>query len=187
MSRRRRFSRRSNPGWVLILVLLIAVSIIAGLPYAIASKEAQRPPLVEVPTTLPLPAGMMLADLEEWRVEGVVDGDTIDVVSGNRRMRVRYFGVDTPERGDVCFREAVDRNEALIDEEVLLLPDARDRDSGGRALRYVFLESGLSVDATLVAEGFGRAWREDGQYRDEIIALEREAEQAGRGCLWAAD
>jgi hypothetical protein len=40
------------------------------------------------------------------------------------------------------------------------------------------------VDATLVAEGFGHAWREDGRYKDEIISLEGQAQTAGRGCLW---
>jgi hypothetical protein len=40
------------------------------------------------------------------------------------------------------------------------------------------------VDATLVAEGFGEAWRRDGQYRDQIVELEEEAQAAGRGCLW---
>jgi endonuclease YncB( thermonuclease family) len=67
---------------------------------------------------------------------------------------------------------------------VLLLPDARTQDDNGRLLRYVFLEDGTSLDATLVAEGFGWAWTQDGRYRDQIVALEDAAENAGRGCLW---
>ena len=50
--------------------------------------------------------------------------------------------------------------------------------------RYVFLPDGTSIDATLVAEGFGQAWTTDGQYRDQIVALQAEAQAAGRGCLW---
>ncbi|HEX5141459.1 MAG TPA: nuclease, partial [Dehalococcoidia bacterium] len=53
-----------------------------------------------------------------------------------------------------------------------------------RLLRYVFLEDGTSVDATLVAEGFGEAWRQDGRYRDQIVDLEAGARAAHRGCLW---
>jgi endonuclease YncB( thermonuclease family) len=127
---------------------------------------------------------MSLDELEAAEVHEIVDGDTIDVLIEGRLWRVRYFGVDTPERGDRCFREATDRNTLLIGEKVLLLPDERDEDSFGRLLRYVFLEDGTSIDATLVAEGFGWAWTRDGRYRDEIAALEDEAEAAGRGCLW---
>ena len=99
---------------------------------------------------------------------------------------MRYYGIDTPERGERCYREALDRNEHLLTDDIYLLPDARDND-GNRPLRYIFLEDGSSLDATLVAEGFAHAWRRDGRYRDQIVALEEEAKAAGRGCLWAPE
>jgi micrococcal nuclease len=114
----------------------------------------------------------------------IIDGDTIEVLLDGVLETVRYYGVDTPERGTECYRDATERNRRLIGGKVRLLADERDRDSFTRLLRYVFLSDGTSVDATLVAEGFGLAWRDDGQYRDEIIALEAEAQAAGRGCLW---
>jgi micrococcal nuclease len=186
MSRRRtpRLSARSRRGWLVVLTLLAIVTGAAGLPYLIAGEDAQRPPLNAQPTQLRLPPGMTLATLQQAEVEEIIDGDTIDVRIEGREVRVRYFGVDTPERGDRCFREATDRNEQLLGKTVLLLPDARTEDNFGRLLRYVFLEDGTSVDATLVAEGFGRAWTRDGRYRDEIVELEDEAKAAGRGCLW---
>jgi endonuclease YncB( thermonuclease family) len=128
---------------------------------------------------------MPLEGLQQGRVLDVIDGDTIGVtLPDGTHAEVRYFGVDTPERGTRCFREATDRNEALVGSTVLLLPDKRDKDAFGRLLRYVFTPDGVSIDATLVAEGFGNAWREDGAYRDVIIRLETEAQAAGRGCLW---
>lgn len=175
---------RPRPAWLFILGLIAVGSAIAGIPYAVAGKDARRPAQEAIPVTLTLPAGTSLSDLKQAHVEEITDGDTIVVMLDGMRVRVRYFGVDTPERGDRCFREATDRNESLIGKRVLLLPDARETDRFGRLLRYVFLENGVSVDATLVAEGFGRAWREDGRYRDQIIALELEAEAADRGCLW---
>lgn len=36
------------------------------------------------------------ANAVEGRVARVVDGDTIDVIVGGARVRVRYIGVDTP-------------------------------------------------------------------------------------------
>jgi micrococcal nuclease len=172
------------PGWGYILILLAVVSVVSGAPYFVAGEDARRPESEAVLTPLGLPPGIDLTQLQEAQVEDVIDGDTIDVMIGGQPVRVRYYGVDTPERGDRCYREAVDRNETLIGSRVLLLPDARDEDSFDRRLRYIFLADGTSVDATLVAEGFGRAWRQDGRYRDEIIALEEEAKAAGRGCLW---
>jgi micrococcal nuclease len=127
--------------------------------------------------------------LQVGKVEEVVDGDTADVLIDGRMYRVRYYGVDTPEAGERCFREATDRNRKLvgIGDEIYLLKDAREFDDFTRLLRYVFLEDGTSVDATLVAEGFGEAWRRDGRYRDQIVALEEQAAQAGRGCLATLD
>ena len=109
-----------------------------------------------------------------------IDGDTLK----SKDAEVRLYGIDAPERGERCFREAKQRNEALVVEEVSLLPDARDRDRSGRLLRYVFTEGGASIEALLIAEGLGRAWREDGTYRDALVALEAEARAVGVGCLW---
>ena len=43
-------------------------------------------------------------------VSGVVDGDTIDTSIG----RLRFFGVDTPERGEECFTEATEFTRLLV-------------------------------------------------------------------------
>jgi micrococcal nuclease len=176
--------RRSWPGSWVAVGLLLVVSLVAGIPYAIASGSARRGEIESVPTTLNLPQGTQLADLQEARVYEIIDGDTIDVVIDGRLSRVRYYGVNTPEAGDRCYREATDRNATLTGNKVLLLADARNTDDGGRLLRYVFRPTGESIDATLVAEGFAEAWRRDGRYRDDIVALQDEAEAADRGCLW---
>ena len=174
---------RRRRGWLVVLTLMLIVTLGAGLPYLVASEDAQRPPLEQHPTPLSLPPGVSLESLASAEVDEVLDGDTIDVILDGIKTRIRYFGVDTPERGDACYREATDRNTTLIGDTVLLLPDVRDND-GERLLRYVFLPDGTSVDATLVSEGFAHAWTRDGRYRDQIVALENEAEAAGRGCLW---
>lgn len=174
----------SQRGWLVVLALLAIVSTVAGIPYLVASEDARRPPLEEQLTSLTLPNGLTVESLREVEVEEVIDGDTIDVRLDGIVTRIHYFGVDTPERGRGCYREATDRNEILIGDTVLLLPDARTEDDFGRLLRYVFLPDGTSIDATLVAEGFGGAWASDGRYRDQIVALEAEARAAGRGCLW---
>jgi endonuclease YncB( thermonuclease family) len=107
------------------------------------------------------------------------------VVAAQERLRVRFYGIDTPERGQPCFSEATARTTALVGREVVLVPDARLQDRNGRELRYVFGTDGRSIDATLIAEGLALAWRDDGVLRDRLVAIEDGARAAKRGCLWA--
>lgn len=137
------------------------------------------PPLTAEGVRCTDPAGMGRA-----AVTNIVDGDTLDVVIDGREERVRLFGVDTTERGEHCYREAAARLEQLAGAEVLLAPDARDRDRYGRLLRYVYRPDGLSIDAQLIAEGLGTAWRDDGRLRFALIELEERARRDGRGCIW---
>ena len=176
---------RKPPVWLLIFAALGAGAVLAVAIVALGAGDAAKRPAAEpMPTRLTLPAGTKIEDLRKVDVVKVIDGDTIDVRIDGKTQRVRYYGVDTPERGDRCFREATDRNERLVGSSVLLLPDARNQDRYERLLRYIFLPDGTSVDATLVAEGFGHAWRQDGRYKGDIISLEDQARTADRGCLW---
>ena len=101
---------------------------------------------------------------------------------------IRLFGLQARERGQPCAGEATARLAGLAPPgtTVLLHPGPAANDDGQRLLRYVFLADGLSLDATLVAEGLAEAWRRDGQLREAIVALEAEARASGEGCLWSA-
>lgn len=159
----------------------------SAIPYAIASQDARRTDYEQVETSLSLPNSMQISDLKKVSVYQVEDGDTIEAVIDGQVWPVRLYGVDTPERGEACYREARDRLIRLAAGKVHLLEDSRNQDEFGRLLRYVFLPDGTSVDATLVAEGFAHAWRDDGRYREDLLELETQARDAGRGCLWATE
>jgi endonuclease YncB( thermonuclease family) len=155
---------------------------LAATATALAAEHAGDETPAELPPGVfkhPHPESLPAAIVTE-----VIDGDTIEVRLEGKAETVRYYGIDTPERQEACFEKAKERNEQLVGRHVLLLADARNRDRGGRLLRYVFTLDGLSVDAMLVAEGFALAWTEDGYYRDTLMAIEEEAEREGRGCLW---
>jgi micrococcal nuclease len=122
--------------------------------------------------------------MEHATVERVVDGDTIRVIVDGEEEPVRFYGINTTERGERCFGEATDRTQELVGREVLLRTDARNRDRNGRLLRYVYTTTGTSIDAVLVEEGLAYAWREDGELRDALVDLESVAEAARSGCLW---
>ncbi len=96
------------------------------------------------------------ADATTVNVDHVIDGDTVDVRAAQTPLRIRFYGIDTPERGEACYAEATARTTALVASTVVLVPDARLQDSGGRELRYVFTPEGRSVDATLVAENIAQ-------------------------------
>jgi endonuclease YncB( thermonuclease family) len=81
----------------------------------------------------------------------VVDGDTVDLSTGER---VRLIGIDTPETGQCGYREATDRLVALVTgQPVTLEAGTRNNlDKYGRLLRYV-LVNGVDSGGVLVAEG----------------------------------
>jgi endonuclease YncB( thermonuclease family) len=113
-------------------------------------------------------------------VSSIIDGDTFDTPRG----RVRLFGVDTPERGEKCYGPATTALKQLVGRLVRVELGPRALDPGGRFLYYVFTEAGNSIDEMLVQQGLARAWSRDGQYRDHLVGLEREAKRTGTGCLW---
>jgi endonuclease YncB( thermonuclease family) len=108
-------------------------------------------------------------------VTDIVDGDTIDVLQGDRTERVRVIGIDTPERGECGFGEAADVLAGhVLGERVVLVPGAQDdRDRYDRILRYVdreadgldagpsLIESGHAIARYDSRDGYGRHERED--------------------------
>jgi micrococcal nuclease len=135
-----------------------------------------------------------LAGAGEGRVVKVVDGDTIHVLVGGRREKVRYIGVDTPEtkhptKGVQCFGRAASAfNERLVaHERVRLVRDVEERDRYGRLLAYVYrLRDGLFVNAELARLGYARTLTiaPDVRHAAHFSALAREARAEGRG-LWS--
>ena len=69
----------------------------------------------------------------------VVDGDTIRAVVDGVEERVRYIGIDTPERGVRGFGAATRANRRLLRRGKLRLEfDEERRDQYGRLLAYVY-------------------------------------------------
>jgi endonuclease YncB( thermonuclease family) len=182
-ARRRRLSR------VMLLVAALVAVIVIATPVVFLGGDDDDPGAAGAAAFEERGGGWYLAGGAETvtvGVDRVVDGDTLDVrLFDGSALRVRLFGASTPEVGERCADAATARLEALAGGEVLLLADARLEDAGGRALRYAFTRAGLSIDAVLIDGGLATAWREDGAYRDALVAIEDRARDAARGCLWA--
>ncbi len=93
---------------------------------------------------------------EQATLASVIDGDTIEVIINGETRRVRYIGVDTPERGQPGFAEATQANRELLAGQVLMLvKDVSETDRFGRLLRYVFAGNHF-VNYEMVARGYAR-------------------------------
>ncbi len=126
----------------------------------------------------------MIEEIAE--VTRVIDGDTIEVEIDGRTYRVRYIGVDTPERGDLFFDEATDANRVLVEgETVKLVKDTSETDRYGRLLRYVYLSDGTFVNATLVEDGYAQiaTFPPDVQFQELFRDLQQAAQEEETG-LW---
>jgi len=129
-------------------------------------------------------------NIEVFKVTWVIDGDTIEIETGER---VRYLGIDTPETVDPrkpvqCFGlEASEKNKELVEGKMVRLEkDITDKDKYGRLLRYAYVNN-IFVNLELVKQGFAFSYTypPDVKYQEKILSAEQEAREANRG-LWQA-
>jgi micrococcal nuclease len=121
-------------------------------------------------------------------VTRVIDGDTIEVSINAQTHRLRYIGMDTPERGQPFFGEATEANARLVSgQSVILVKDVSETDRYGRLLRYVYLQDGTFVNAELVRLGYAQIATHppDVRHQELFLQLQQEARDAGVG-LWAS-
>jgi len=121
---------------------------------------------------------------ETARVTRVIDGDTIEVEINGEEFRVRYVGVNTPERDEPCYQDAVDANRELVGgKTVILVRDTSNTDRFDRLLRYIYVGD-IFVNESLVEDGYAEAVRydPDDQYWTQFTGLEAQADRDGLGC-----
>jgi len=108
----------------------------------------------------------------DWKINRVVDGDTVEVATPwtpdplPKKMSIRVFGVDTPEKGfrakcpqeDQRGQAATAFTKKVITESKVAQVMIMDWDKyGGRMLGDVILD-GKSLRAMLIANGFAREY-----------------------------
>jgi micrococcal nuclease len=126
-------------------------------------------------------------------VKHVIDGDTLAMENGER---VRLVGVDTPETKhpnkpvEHFGKEAAAFTRRIVEGKRVRLQfdfSQGQKDRYGRTLAYVFLESGLLLNAEIIKQGYGFTYTRSPFARmDEFRRLEREAREQRRG-LWASN
>ena len=120
---------------------------------------------------------------EGWRVQTIVDGDTIVLSNGEE---IRYIGIDTPEKSDPYFEEAKELNRKMVEgQRVSLEYDQEKKDVYFRTLAYVWMENVL-VNAELVRQGLACVYshRPNLKYVDYLCSAQSQARKAKIG-VWS--
>ena len=130
-----------------------------------------------------LPLSALAADYPA-RVVGVADGDTLTVLTAEKKqVKIRLSGIDAPETGqDYGSRAKQAASELSFGKDVTIRPT--DTDRYGRTVADVILPDGRSMNRELVRHGLAWWYREYAPANRELARLETDARAAGRG-LWA--
>jgi endonuclease YncB( thermonuclease family) len=119
---------------------------------------------------------------EGYKVIGVKDGDTIEILVNNKPVTVRLYGVDSPEKKQDFGTQAKNFTSQLVFGKYISLND-KGKDRYGRTIGEIFLPDGKSLNKELVANGYAwyyRAYANDPQ----LGYLENDARRLERG-LWS--
>lgn len=116
-------------------------------------------------------------------IKAVIDGDTIELSNGER---VRYIGIDTPERNQAFYKEATAGNQELLKKGKLKLEYDKDKkDNWGRTLAYVWTDS-VMVNAELIKQGLASVYMisPNFKHKEEMVAYQKQARMKKLG-IWA--
>lgn len=116
------------------------------------------------------------------KVVAVKDGDTIEMMMGKKAIRIRLFGVDSPEKGQPFGEKARQYTADLCYGKVVRLQQ-KDKDQYGRIVGEIFLPDGSSLNARLIAAGF--AWQYTEFSKDPEWAKAQEQAKLEKKGLWA--
>jgi len=130
--------------------------------------------------------------LEEKQLEGpykvtaVIDGDTADIIINGKTERLRFSGINTPEKGECYYLEAKNKlKELILNKEIYIQQDITDRGNYGRLLRYIYLDD-LLINEHLVEEGYAKVYdkyKNDTSKYYQLKRVEAEAIRLNKG-LW---
>ncbi len=99
-------------------------------------------------------------ELELCKVTRIIDGDTIEVIYRGEIEKVRLWGIDTPERGEVGFKEASEFLRIFSENEFLFIdfPAKHKRDNFGRLLGNLYLHN-IFLNKMMVENNYAIVYR----------------------------
>ena len=170
-------------------VFLLCLPLLAcgAEPAAAPPAPAAQPPQATAPARPP--------DAPLCPILHVSDGDTVALLLGGRRVKVRLIGIDTPERERDGQPAEPHGEEAALFMENLLLGEsvwleyepAQPRlDVHGRTLAYLYrAPDGLFVNLEIARQGYGEAEPQfPSRYMTLFLDAQKKARQAEKG-IWS--
>jgi len=127
---------------------------------------------------------LLNAESFKGEVVYVVDGDTIDVLNNNTKIRVRFYGIDCRERGESGYQEAKDFiTAALLNKQVEILVMSKP-DRWGRTIGIVNYKN-INVNAYLVKLGLAWVYKKycNSYYEEKWLILQKQAQEYKLG-IW---
>jgi endonuclease YncB( thermonuclease family) len=103
---------------------------------------------------------------ETWQVKegSIYDGDTLRVVRGSDEQKIRFCGIDAPEKNQELGTESRDHLRSLVDigkGELLLVPVEKDR--YGRTVAEVYVkdsrDTAINLNVQMVTLGITKSMR----------------------------
>lgn len=153
-----------------------------GQPTTAPSPAATEPATTLPQPTPPAPETKPATNTGD-KVIAVKDGDTIELLRNGETIKVRLYGVDSPEKEqDFGQRARQYTSDLAFGKFVRLIEHNKDR--YGRTVGTIILPDGRNLNEELVKNGF--AWHYKDYSKDKNLAnLESDARRFKRG-LWAA-
>jgi len=172
---------------LIIKILLVAAILFVGVKFIsseIENRNRESGPITPSTEKQILTAEEIekLQNREQVKVAYAIDGDTIRLES---EEKLRYIGIDTPEKDRCFFKEASEANAKLVQgKKIKIVKDVSEVDEYGRLLRYVWVDD-LFVNDYLVRNGFARAknFPPDEKLKEKFKEAELEARENRRG-MW---
>ncbi len=156
--------------------------------YSASQRTGAAPPPPVSDAPLLKPGGPAPAAIppgaEPVAVRRAVDGDTVELADGRK---VRYLGVDTPEKGENFHDTATAFNATLVaGKEAWLEFDVEKTDRYGRLLAFVWVNDGTDarlVNAEIIRAGLAYVYTPgpNAKHKDALLACQRAAREQGRG------
>lgn len=183
-------------GSLSLCLILAACKPQAPVQPAPPSKPVEAKKPVVLPEERPLlrpeekKVALIPANARRATIARITDGDTIETRDGEK---VRYIGVDTPEREgrdgkpEPFYAEAKEFNRARVEgKEIFLEIDAEPTDKYGRTLAYVWVRDGdreIMVNLELIRAGLAYVYTlpPNVKHAESLLACQKDARENARG------
>ena len=169
-----------------IAILIACLFATLGL---VACESDTAPTSTAVPTATSISYVDVNTDLATFlRCEDCPAVDVIEVLNPETVVTsegtFRLYGAFVAPEEENCAIEAQERLTELAGQRVRIESSTRATDSSGTPIRYLYTESGDSIDELLVSEGIARQSAFEGSHAPWLLVTADKTRKERIGCIW---